>query len=178
MKPNKPEISFRPVVQQDYRRLKSWMELPHWREWWGEPETELGLIREMVEGRDSTRPYLFLIDGVETGYIQYWIVKDHQNAEWVAKHPWLAELPANSIGIDLSIGDEKNLSKGLGSAVLKAFTKMLATKGYQTMIIDPDVNNLRAIRAYEKAGFSFVPSLEAIASDVHIMQLELNEKSI
>ncbi|MGI9400711.1 MAG: GNAT family N-acetyltransferase [Rhizobiaceae bacterium] len=178
MKRHEPQIEFRQVVEQDFALLGQWMEQDHWQEWWGDPETELGYIRDMVKGRDSTRPYIFLIDGKNTGYIQYWLINDHQNVEWIAKYPWLAKLPPDSAGIDLSIGEEKNLSKGLGVAVLRAFTGMLAAKGYNTMIIDPDMDNLRAIRAYEKAGFNFVPCLEAAASKVHIMQLELNENII
>lgn len=178
MKRNETDIGFRPVTEQDFTQLETWMKLPHWQAWWGEPEIELGYIRDMVEGRDTTRPYIFMIDGASAGYIQYWLIKDHQNEEWIAKYPWLADMPTNSVGIDLSIGEEQNLSKGLGTKVLRSFTEMVAAKGYNTMIIDPDVNNRRAIRAYEKAGFNHVPCLEAMASKVHIMQLELNEKSI
>lgn len=65
----------------------------------------------------------------------------------------MKELPEDSIGVDLSIADSANLSKGLGTAVLKAFLKRLIDDGHRTVIIDPDASNARAIRAYEKAGF-------------------------
>ena len=85
------------------------------REWWGEPETELGYIRDMIEGRDTTRPFIFSVDGEPVGYIQYWFIGDHQNATWIADHPWLAELPSDAVGVDLSIGDPGKLSQGIGS---------------------------------------------------------------
>jgi len=57
------------------------------------------------------------------------------------------------VGVDLSIGDEASLSKGYGSLALRAFVRMLREQGHDTIIIDPDPRNLRAVRAYEKAGF-------------------------
>lgn len=146
-------IEFRPVTPADYPLLEVWLNAPHWQEWWGDPETELGYIRDMVEGRDTTRPYLFLVDGRPTGYIQNWYIGEHLEEPWLSKAPWLAQVPADSIGVDMSIGDAANLSRGLGSAVLKAFTERLRAEGHETILIDPDIANRRAIRAYEKAGF-------------------------
>ena len=77
---------FRPLVQDDLPVMRSWLERPHMREWWGEPEEELGYIRDMIEGRDSTRPFVFSVDGERRLY-QYWFIGDHQNAKWIADHP-------------------------------------------------------------------------------------------
>jgi RimJ/RimL family protein N-acetyltransferase len=167
-----PAIAFRPVETADLDLLGRWMESPHWREWWGEPETELGYIRDMIEGRDTTRPFLFLVDGKPAGYIQYWFIGHHQNETWVKDNPWLLELPADAIGVDLSIGDVQNLSRGLGTAALKAFVAKLRAEGFRTIVIDPDPANARAVRAYEKAGFRPIPELERHAKDgVLLMRL-------
>jgi aminoglycoside 6'-N-acetyltransferase len=146
-------IGFRTVTPDDYALLEGWLKTPHWRDWWGEPEAEIGYIRDMVEGRDTTRPFVFMVDGIPAGYIQYWFVGDHLEEPWLTNAPWLAQVPADSIGVDMSIGDAARLSQGLGSAVLKAFTEGLRAEGHGTIVIDPDVANKRAIRAYEKAGF-------------------------
>jgi RimJ/RimL family protein N-acetyltransferase len=147
------EIGFRPVTADDYPLLEGWLKTPHWREWWGEPEVELSYIRDMVADRDTTRPFVFIVDGIPAGYIQYWFVCDHLEEPWLTKAPWLAQVPADSIGVDMSIGDGANLSRGLGSAVLRAFTERLRAEGHGTIVIDPDISNKRAVRAYEKAGF-------------------------
>ena len=166
-----PTISFRPVEASDLDLLSRWMDMPHWREWWGEPQTELGYIRDMVEGRDTTRPFLFLVDGEPAGYIQYWFIGDHQNESWVKDNPWLMDLPSDAVGVDLSIGEAENLSRGIGTAVLKAFVAMLHNEGLSNIIIDPDPANGRAVRAYEKAGFRPIPELEAkTGEDVLLMQ--------
>lgn len=146
-------IGFHPVRPEHYPLLRTWLHAPHMREWWGDPDTELGYIRDMVEGRDSTRPFLIVLDGVPLGYIQYWFIGHHQNGQWVNDHPWLMEFPSDTIGVDLSIGDPGRLSQGIGSAALAAFVRMLRQQGHANIIIDPDPVNERAVRAYEKAGF-------------------------
>lgn len=167
-------IGFRPVTQGDFSTLLAWLSAPHMREWWGDPEEELGFIRDMVEGRDSTRPFLITLADEPIGYIQYWFIGDHQNETWTRDHPWLSELPSDAIGVDLSIGRADLLSQGLGSSALKAFVARLRDEGYETIIIDPDPGNRRAVRAYVKAGFRPVPHLEGRTGDTLIMQFHAN----
>ena len=162
-------IGFTAVAPEHYGLLDLWLRAPHMREWWGDPAEELGFIRDMVEGRDTTRPFLIVLDGEPVGYIQYWFVGHHQNEEWTKDHPWLLELPADTIGIDLSIGDPALLSKGIGSTALRRFARTLRDQGHRTIIIDPDSKNVRAVRAYEKAGFRAIPALEGRSGDSLIM---------
>lgn len=174
MPPDLDRIGFLPVTPEHYPLLRSWLEAPHMREWWGDPEEELGFIRDMVDGRDSTWPFLIALDGEPVGYIQYWFIGHHQNEQWLKDNPWLAELPPETIGVDLSIGDGARLAQGIGSAALTAFVAMLRERGHRTIIIDPDPANVRAVRAYGKAGFVPVPALEGRTGDgVLIMQHHL-----
>ena len=172
------EIGFVPVAPEHYALLDAWLRSPHMREWWGDPEEELGYIRDMVEGRDTTRPFLIALDGAPIGYIQYWFIGHHQNETWIDEHPWLAELPEETIGVDLSIAEPGLLSRGLGSAALTAFTRALYDNGHQMIIIDPDPANVRAVRAYERAGFRAVPHLLGRTGDTLIMQYAPNANEI
>jgi len=107
----------------------------------------------MVEGRDTTRPFLILLDGAPAGYIQVWTIADQLKEPWLSEAPWMTEVPADSVGVDISIGAATQLSRGLGSKVVRLFAERLRVEGHATILIDPSVTNLRAIRAYEKAGF-------------------------
>lgn len=156
----------------DLPLMRCWLETPHVAEWWGDPDTELDHIRDMIEGRDSTRPFIFTVDGEPAGYIQFWFIGHHQNATWIAEHPWLAELPADTVGVDLTIGDPDKLGRGIGSEVLRLFAEHLLWQGHQIVIIDPDPANRRAVRAYEKAGFRPIPRLFGRTGDTLIMQYE------
>lgn len=166
-------IGFSPVGETHYPLLLAWLNEPHVREWWGDPEEELGFIRDMVEGRDTTRPFLIQLDGEPVGYIQYWFLGHHQNEDWTEENPWLLELPQEAVGVDLSIGQADKLSVGIGSAALAAFAADLHGLGHETIVIDPDPANARAVRAYAKAGFRPVPELEdRTGNDVLIMQFD------
>ncbi len=163
-----------PVTPDHYKLLDGWLRAPHMREWWGDPDEELGFIRDMVEGRDSTRPFLIALDGEPIGYIQYWFIGQHQNQTWTRDNPWLTELPSEAIGVDLSIGEAALLSRGIGSAALRIFARRLHDDGYRTIVIDPDPCNERAVRAYTKAGFRPIPQLQGRTGDALIMQFDPN----
>ena len=103
--------------------------------------------------------HIFQVNGEPTGYIQVWRIGPHQTEAWSKDNPWLLDLPSHAVGVDLSIGEADKLSKGIGSAVLRAFVGKLKAEGHSAIIIDPDPENTRAVRAYAKAGFKPVPKL-------------------
>jgi RimJ/RimL family protein N-acetyltransferase len=164
------DVTFEPVTMADLDRLQRWMDAPHWRQWWGEPEFELGQIRNMLDGSDTTRPYLFQLDGVPMGYIQVWFVADNRYEPWISQAPWLLQLPDDAVGVDLSIGPVEALSSGLGSTVLRQFAEQLWDGGHRVIVIDPDPQNSRAVRAYEKAGFRVIPEFEGRTDDCLLMR--------
>ncbi len=151
--PSERHIRFAPVTPDDYSLLLGWLDNPQVREWWGEPKTALDKIRVMVEGRDTTRPFVFSCDGKPAGYIQCWSVGDEVAGGNAPEAPWLLDLPEDTVGVDLFIGEPAQLGRGIGTSVMRAFLARLFAEGVKTVIIDPDETNLRAVRAYEKAGF-------------------------
>jgi RimJ/RimL family protein N-acetyltransferase len=164
------QVTFRPVTAADLPMLGAWMARPHWLEWWGEPETELEYIREMIEGRDDTEPFIFAVDGVDLGYIQVWRLASNRVEPWLTEAPWVMWLPDNTVGVDLSIADPEMLSRGVGTAVLQAFVARLRGLGETEIMIDPDPANPRALRAYEKAGFRVIEALRGRTGDSLVMR--------
>ncbi|WP_425416568.1 GNAT family N-acetyltransferase [Oricola indica] len=120
-----PLIAFAAMTPADYPMLQHWLENPPMNEWWGDP----------------------------AGYIQYWSVGNEVDSGHGAEAPWLLELPRTAVGVDLSLGRPELLGRGIGTAVLRAFLARLFAEGHETVVIDPDEANSRAIRAYEKVGF-------------------------
>lgn len=170
------DISFIPVEPDHYPLLHFWLKQPHLQEWWGDADEELASIKTMVEGDDTTRPFLILLDGQPVGYIQYWFACDQKDDATLSEYPFLKHVPDDAVGIDLSIGDPQNLSRGIGSAAVMAMVEMLRSLGHTTIVIDPDPANHRAVRAYEKAGFRAIPSLIGrTGEDVLLMQHHLGD---
>ena len=167
-------LSMRPVKPADLGLLRDWIGRPHWQEWWGPVDREIDYIQDMLAGRDTTRPFLFCRGEEPVGYIQVWSIADQVDAGWAEEEAWLLHAPSDAVGVDLSIGDINQLGKGIGSRVLADFAVTLGEEGHRTILIDPDSDNTRAIRAYEKAGFRSLPHLTAKAYDCVIMQFEFN----
>ena len=65
----------------------------------------------------------------------------------------LGSHPFGTRGIDQLIGDPNMIGHGHGSAFIRQLTDGLLTAGTPRVLTDPDPANVRAIRAYEKAGF-------------------------
>jgi aminoglycoside 6'-N-acetyltransferase len=61
--------------------------------------------------------------------------------------------PRGTRGIDQFIGEPDLLDRGHGSAFIRTFADGLLTAGTPRLVTDPDPDNARAVRAYEKAGF-------------------------
>ena len=171
------QIRFRPVTKSDLSLLETWLNLPHFRQWWGDPKSELESIEKMVSGEDKTRPFIILVNGEPFGYIQHWSVKDNLDPLTLQKYAWLEKVSRDATGVDISIADAHNLSRGYGSAILREFIGHLQDSGHRYIVIDPHAGNDRAIKAYQKAGFSIIPELAGTTGETIIMQQELPQET-
>lgn len=137
--------TFRPAAPQDLPLLRHWLRTPEVVRWWGNAEEQAVLLREdMDEPRMVMRIVSF--EGRPFAYAQDYAVN-------VWPQPHFAHLPPGSRAIDSFIGEPDMIGRGHGSAYLKLLAERLRAEGAPVVAIDPDVDNRRARRAYEKAGF-------------------------
>ncbi len=146
--PNKADVSysFRPLEMKDMPLLARWLAAPHVAQWWGDVAQELASIEEHIDSI-SVEPLIVELDGKPIGYLQSY--DPHLEDD----HPY-QDQPFGTLGLDLTIGVPGLVGRGHGSAILRQFVDELFEEGVPRVIIDPDPSNKRAIRAYEKAGFS------------------------
>ncbi len=137
---------FRPVTDKDFHLLERWLAAPHIAEWWDDPARELDAIRGHLDSV-SVEPLIVELNGKPIAYLQSY--DPHLEDD----HPY-ADQPFGTLGLDLSIGEPELVGIGHGSAMLDQFIEELFDEGTPRVIIDPDPANRRAIRAYEKAGFT------------------------
>jgi aminoglycoside 6'-N-acetyltransferase len=111
------------------------------------PDAEIADYREAIEGRDPTYRYVVLIDERPAGLIQHYRIAD--------EYAEALDLGEEAIGVDLFIGEAELLGRGHGPAMLRQFLRDVAFSFHRigVCVIGPSVNNIAAIRAYEKAGF-------------------------
>ncbi|WP_095203107.1 GNAT family N-acetyltransferase [Mesorhizobium carmichaelinearum] len=165
MPPEKVALyDFRPVTEKDLPMIAGWLAEPHVAEWWNDPETEIAEIRDHIDSI-SVEPLIVELDGKPIAYLQSY--DPHLEDD----HPY-ADQPFGTLGIDLTIGRPELVGIGHGSAIVRQFVEDLLEEGVPRVIIDPDPANLRAIRAYEKAGFQAIDRRQSVYGDVVLMAID------
>jgi aminoglycoside 6'-N-acetyltransferase len=145
IKPDAGRYTFRQVVREDLSLLRVWLRTPEVVRWWGKPEEQAALLEEDL-GEPAMVMQIVSFDGRPFAYAQHYAVHT-----WPQAH--FAGLPLGSRAIDAFIGDPDMIGKGHGSAFLRLLAMHLRHAGAPVVAIDPDIQNRRARRAYEKAGF-------------------------
>jgi aminoglycoside 6'-N-acetyltransferase len=137
--------AFRRARRQDLILLRSWLRTPDVRPWWGDPEEQIALLEEDL---NDPRMVMRIVShqGRPFAYVQ-----DYDAHAWSQAH--FTHLPPGSRAIDAFIGEPDMIGRGHGSTFLRLLAERLVAEGAPVVAVDPDVENLRARRAYERAGF-------------------------
>lgn len=160
--PLPPEpIRFEPMTESDLPHIIRWFDSPFVQQWYsyGEPATEQELIEHYLprtRPESLTRAFLIYYGNTPIGYIQTYRVADYPDyARYVAVDEDVA-------GLDLFIGEAGYIHRGLGGAILREFLRdvVFATMDIRACVVGPDPANRAAIRAYEKAGFRYVKTIQ------------------
>jgi aminoglycoside 6'-N-acetyltransferase len=133
---------FRPMAADDLPLVRRWLATPHVKEWWADPPEKL-----MLHSHDpSVHQFIVVTDCQPFAYLQCY----HQDA---CPENGLGPHPVGTRGIDQFIGEPAMVGCGHGSAFIRRFSDELLAAGTPRIITDPNPANVRAVRAYEKAGF-------------------------
>ena len=139
-----PKYIFRPMTAADLPPIRRWLALPHVREWWGDPQEQYTLVSGDLD-EPAMDQFVVSFAGNPFGYLQCY--------DLTAWNSGFGQQPPGTRGIDLFIGEADMIERGHGSALIRAFADGRLRQGAPRMVTDPDPGNLRAVRAYEKAGF-------------------------
>ncbi|KGD95588.1 GNAT family N-acetyltransferase [Rhizobium sp. YS-1r] len=164
-----PRYQFRDVACEDFPLLAKWLAEPHIAKWWGEVDEELASIEESMTSVE-TRPMIVEWEGKPIAYLQYY------DPHLEEGHPY-QDQPKGTLGIDISIGSPELVGKGHGSAIIRQFAAELLAGGAIRIVIDPDPENVAAIRAYEKAGFRYIDTRTSIYGPAYFMALDAPEET-
>jgi aminoglycoside 6'-N-acetyltransferase len=130
--------SLRPATDDDLDLLAGWLADPEVYRWWEGRPLSRDEVADMYTGRrrPEVEPFVIEAEGVPVGYLQCW--KETET----------------SGGIDLFLIPEAR-DRGLGPDAARAASRFLIDeRGWTEVTVDPVVDNVRAIRAFERAGFS------------------------
>ena len=148
-----PRIGFRRLGVDDLQQVFLWLIRPHVAKGYaaapsGFMETVAKFGPRTREG-NVVRAYIVTIDGRDAGYIQSYDVASF------ADYAGQLECEAGTTSVDLFIGEDDLVGRGVGPRVVERFVKevVLADPAVRVCIAGPGEGNVAAIRAFEKAGF-------------------------
>jgi aminoglycoside 6'-N-acetyltransferase len=143
--------TYRAMSRDDLPMIERWLVAPEVMRWWGEPDEQYELVSGDLDHPDMDQ-FIVEFDGRPFAYIQC-----YRLSTW---NPGFGEQPRDACGIDQFIGEPEMIGRGHGSKFIRQFVDGLLQKGMSRVLTDPDPTNERAIRAYEKAGFTKVGVVE------------------
>lgn len=138
-------------VDSDYALMLKWLTDDRVLEYYGGRDKKYTMesIKQKysprILGKESAIPCIIEYQEKPIGYIQFY--NDRKPDD-------IFDDIEGVFGVDLFIGEPVLWREGLGSRTLRMMAEYLfENTAASKIIIDPDVSNVRAIRAYEKAGF-------------------------
>jgi RimJ/RimL family protein N-acetyltransferase len=152
-------ISFRPLERSDFPLLQEWLTAPHVAVWWNE-RADLASVEAKysprVDGAEPTHVFVIEQEGSPIGWIQWYLWADYP------EHAGQLGAALSSAGIDLAIGEVKMTGLGLGPVAIRQATKQLVfvNPAVCAVVTDPEESNLRSLRAFKKAGFRAVKTVQ------------------
>jgi RimJ/RimL family protein N-acetyltransferase len=158
-------IEFRPLAEDDLPLVEEWLRRDHVARWWRDDIAEsLAEYRAALEGREPTDHFMIVVDGCAIGMIQTYLVSDYP--EWEA----IVQVGEGVAGVDILIGEEELIGRGLGPRILTEFAGDVITSS--AVIATVEEENRRSWRAFEKAGFRHVRDVEEAGVPHRLMRLD------
>lgn len=141
-----PDYSLRPMTRADLPMVAEWLQTEHSQRWWGEPDEQLALVTEDLD-QPLMDQQIASVGALPFGYVQSYPVH-----AWPDGAPHLVDFPPGTVAVDCFIGPVAMLGKGHGPAMVRLYALHLRHEA-PDVVIDPDPDNERAVRAYRRAGF-------------------------
>jgi len=153
------DIGFRRLTEADLPHVYTWRRRDFVAEWYGNPPAGLADVARTylprIRGEAPTDCYLILSAGVPIGLIQTYMIHDYPE---YAEHVGVDE---DTAGLDLFIGEAGHIHRGLGPVILRCFLDEVVFPGRAaSCVVGPAPSNRAAIRAYEKAGFRYLKTVQ------------------
>lgn len=141
--------------------MAAWLRDPAVGAWWhGVTETydEAFVLEHVLEDADTVSYAIVELAGEPIGFQQWYDAR--RDVE--AREAFALDGDDEVWGIDQLIGESRLHDRGIGTRQVRAVGDWLLGPdgpGAERVITDPVVENVRAVRCYEKAGFTIVRRL-------------------
>lgn len=150
----KNKLELQPFIEKDLPLFYEWAKREHVQKtWFIQGYDKVEAIHHKVKGNGYEFPFMIMYEKRPIGYLQYC---DLTTCRQICPKPddIFPEDVQGTYCFDIFIAEESCLEKGIGTEVVKKLCRLLSEKpGIKRIMVDPNSQNTRAIRCYEKAGF-------------------------
>lgn len=166
------DFFFTSLSMDHLKMLHKWAQEPHVCLWWGDGRSwSFNDIKEKYSSytfgykiqqglKKPIYPFVIEFQKRPIGFIQFYDALDFPREGFNTKD--LCYDQSQSLAaIDFYIGEPDYIGQGLGAKVLKAFLSNHVFHYYDACLADPDKNNIAAIKAYVRAGFSIFRNMDS-----------------
>ncbi|MCC2624923.1 MAG: aacA [Burkholderiales bacterium] len=161
-------IHFEKAGRQHQQIIFAWLAEPHIQEFWDNSQEHKEDIINFIHDRQqhyfygTTRYWIGFVDNQPFCFLLTDQLTVTQTSLTKLHRQYLSKT-GHTITLDFGIGNKAFLGKGLAAPTLEkfiAFYNYYVDPLANTFFIDPDENNSRAQRVYEKAGFKKLGAYE------------------
>lgn len=151
-------ITFIPLDASHIALMHRWLSHGEAFRWYGRQPTTEESVRQkylVAKPQEGTRCFIVQHDQEPVAFLQYYRISDHPRyASLVGAEP-------HDYGMDLFIGRDDQIGRGIGTQIVAAALKELifAQADAKRCLVGPSPENQRAIRCYEKCGFRYVKTV-------------------
>lgn len=169
-------ITFERLKEEELHLLHRWLNTDFVIEWYEKDGMTLEQVYSdfipKITGEEPIHPFIIKCNDKRVGYIQTYLIDDFPD------YCIYVDAKEKSFAMDLFIGEEEYIHKGLGSKILKEFLSNHAfdLNDSECCIIGPEPSNIVAIKAYEKAGFKYYKTINTSdGTEEYLMKLYKSE---
>ena len=160
------KISFREFKETDFDFMLKWLNTDFVKQWYYKKmptwtsDSIVKLCTPFAQKRNTTgKPmdcFIILYNEKEIGYLQICLLKNYPESNE------LLQAGDDSADIDLFIGEKEYIHKGLGSIIIRSVLdkNIFSNKDINKCIISPEPENIVAIKAFKKAGFKYIKTIQ------------------
>lgn len=152
------KIFFKPLKEEGLRLIHRWRLLNHVSKWF-KGRLSLKAIKKKylprITGEVPISCFLILFEKKPIGLIQTFRISDFP------KYEKILQVDKSTATFDIFIGEKDFLCKGFGPHIMLKFMKTVVFPKFNVdyCIVAPDPKNTIAIKAYQKAGFSYLKTI-------------------
>ncbi len=158
-------MQLRDATSDDLPLIERWLHADHVRSTWGEPEANIQLLQDSP-AKGNWRA-IIEVDGRAVGLIlwQHPMRRELDEAG-------LTDIPESVIDIDIMIGEQSHVGRGVGSAAIRLVAgAALSNPTVPFVMACARLDNLASRRAFAKAGFRDDREFDDVPNGIHVLMV-------